>query len=91
MLGKDGFHIVQRDAVWLMVITVLADVAAMVGTPEHIKALYELLRPIPHLSAVAPTSTSDPCLGTSAISLLPSLASTRLLYSFRTRPKRMTG
>ena len=28
-----------------MVITVLADVAAMVGTPEHIKALYELLRP----------------------------------------------
>jgi DNA-binding SARP family transcriptional activator/tetratricopeptide (TPR) repeat protein len=45
VLGKDGFHTVQRDAQWLIVITVLADVAAMVGTPEHIKALYELLRP----------------------------------------------
>jgi len=45
VLGKNGFHTVQRDAVWLMVITVLADVAAMVGTPEQIKALYELLRP----------------------------------------------
>jgi DNA-binding SARP family transcriptional activator/tetratricopeptide (TPR) repeat protein len=45
VLGKDGFRTVQRDALWLLAITVLADVAAMVGTPEHIKALYELLRP----------------------------------------------
>jgi DNA-binding SARP family transcriptional activator len=51
VLGKDSFRTVQRDEVWLIVITVLADVAAMVGTPEQVKTLYELLRPYSALVA----------------------------------------
>jgi hypothetical protein len=49
----DGFQTVPRDYAWLMTITVLADVAAMVGNPEQVKTLYELLRPYAALVAGA--------------------------------------
>jgi tetratricopeptide (TPR) repeat protein len=51
VLARDGFRTVQRDEVWLIVITVLAEVAAIVGTPEQVKTLYELLRPYSALVA----------------------------------------
>ena len=53
VLAMDGFQSVPRDYAWLMTITVLADVAAMVGNPEQVKTLYELLRPYAALVAGA--------------------------------------
>jgi tetratricopeptide (TPR) repeat protein len=53
VLAKDGFRTVPRDYAWLMAITVLADVAAMVGNTEQVKTLYELLRPYAALVAGA--------------------------------------
>jgi tetratricopeptide (TPR) repeat protein len=53
VLAKGGFRTVPRDYAWLMAITVLADVAAMVGNPEQVKTLYELLRPYSALVAGA--------------------------------------
>jgi tetratricopeptide (TPR) repeat protein len=51
VLARDGFSAVQRDHAWLLAITLLADVAAMVGSMKQVKTLYELLRPYSELFA----------------------------------------
>jgi tetratricopeptide (TPR) repeat protein len=51
VLARDGFGAVQRDNAWLPAMTLLADIAAMVGKPEQVKTLYELLRPYAALVA----------------------------------------
>ena len=45
VLDRDGFGVVRRHGQWLLAIGLLAEVAAMVGNPEQVKTLYELLRP----------------------------------------------
>jgi tetratricopeptide (TPR) repeat protein len=51
VLARDSFSAVQRDHAWLTATTLLANVAAIVGKPEQIKTLYELLRPYSALVA----------------------------------------
>jgi hypothetical protein len=53
VLAKDSFRTVPRDYAWPMATTLLADVAAMVGNPEQVETLYELLRPYAALVAGA--------------------------------------
>ena len=45
VLDRGGFGAVRRHGQWLLAIGLLAEVAAMVGNPEQVKTLYELLRP----------------------------------------------
>lgn len=45
VLDRDGFGAVPRHHQWLLAIALLAEVAAMVGKPEQMKTLFELLRP----------------------------------------------
>jgi DNA-binding SARP family transcriptional activator len=45
VLDRDGFGVVRRHGQWLLAMGLLAEVAAMVGNPEQVKTLYELLRP----------------------------------------------
>jgi tetratricopeptide (TPR) repeat protein len=45
LLDRDGFGAVPRHGQWLLAIGLLAEVASMVGKPEQVKTLYELLRP----------------------------------------------
>jgi hypothetical protein len=45
MLDRDGFGSVPRHHQWLLAMGLLAEVTAMVGKPEQVKTLYELLRP----------------------------------------------
>ena len=51
VLARDGFGAVQRDQAWLLAMTLLADIAAIVGNAEQVKTLYELLRPYAALVA----------------------------------------
>jgi tetratricopeptide (TPR) repeat protein len=51
VLARDGFGAVQRDQAWLLAMTLLADIAAIVGNAEQVKTLYEMLRPYAALVA----------------------------------------
>jgi tetratricopeptide (TPR) repeat protein len=45
VLARDGFGAVPRHPQWLLTMGLLAEIVAMVGKPEQMKTLYELLRP----------------------------------------------
>jgi predicted ATPase/DNA-binding SARP family transcriptional activator len=53
VLARSDFRNVKPDHAWLTVIALLAEVAAMVGNPEQVKTLYELLLPYAGLVAGA--------------------------------------
>ena len=53
VLAADGFSALPRDIEWLFCMSVLSEVAALLGDREQARTLHTLLAPHRHLNAVA--------------------------------------